>query len=88
VFSAARSARLAKNALRNTKIIRKMSIASPPSLVARPESYGVSLFLARIVSHAKSRRTEYSNATANGDKILGSKAFLAFFIGFAVVSLL
>jgi hypothetical protein len=39
VFSAARATRLAKNALKNAKIIRKMLISVPPSLFARPESY-------------------------------------------------
>ena len=38
-FSAASSARLAKNALKNAKTIRRMPISGPPSLVARPESY-------------------------------------------------
>jgi hypothetical protein len=42
-------AQLAKNALRNAKIIRKILISLPPSLVARPESYLESLLLAIIL---------------------------------------
>jgi hypothetical protein len=63
-FSAARAARLAKNVLKNPKIIRKILISVPPSLVARPKSYDGSLRLARIVSHPESPRTGFSGGTS------------------------
>ena len=74
MFSAARAARLVKNALRNAKIIRKMPISVPPCLIARPESYREGLLLARNVSPLASRRTEFSGGKAT--ELFGGQARL------------
>jgi hypothetical protein len=49
-FSAAKEARLAKNALKKVKIARKRPIHMPPYLVGRLEAYDQTLSQARIVS--------------------------------------
>jgi hypothetical protein len=63
MFSAARAALLAKNALRNAKTIRKMPISKPPCLVTRQESYCKGVHSARNVSPLESKWTEFSGGT-------------------------
>jgi hypothetical protein len=57
------AARLARNALKNAKITRKMPIPDPPCLVPRREFYREGPLWARIVSPVESRTTGFSGRT-------------------------
>ena len=62
---ARQAARPANIAFSNPKSIRKIPISTPPCPIRRRESYDKSDSLARNVSAAGSRRTEYSGATGS-----------------------
>ena len=66
-LSAASADRLAKNALRNAKTIRKMPISVAPCLVTKQESYRECLLSAGNVSPVESRRTEFFGSHIHRD---------------------
>jgi hypothetical protein len=70
MFSAAKAARLAKNALRNAKIILKMPISKPPCLVTRLELYCKGVFLTTAVTPLYSTRTEFSGGRHKGQQLI------------------